>query len=125
MCGFLSSSFVQSKPPFCDGDHSLRAKGVLEWLRRREGAMKTFAGLIVALAMFAATETASAPSVTQVVIGRTEAASQANWVDRSSKGDRITPLVPARQAVLPPECEPPFSSLAKVPSQSFAARCFT
>ena len=87
--------------------------------------MKTFAGLIVALAMFAATETASAPSVTQVVIGRTEAASQANWVDRSSKGDRITPFAPARQAVLPPECEPPFSPLAKVPSQSFVARCFT
>jgi len=87
--------------------------------------MKTFAGLIVALAMFAATETASAPSVKQGRTGQTEAASQANWVDRSSKGDRITPFVPARQAVLPPECEPPFSTLATVPSQSFVARCFT
>src|SRR5215469_10413976 len=100
MCGFLSSSsdcpFVRPKPPFCDGDHSLWAKRVLEWLRRRDGAMKTFAGLIVALAMFAATETASAPSVKQGRTGQTEAASQANWVDRSSKGDRITPFVPAR-----------------------------
>ena len=87
--------------------------------------MKTFAGLIVALTMFAATETASAPSVKQGLIGQTEAASQANRVDRSLKGDRITPFVPARQAVLPPECEPPFSPLAKVPSQDFVARCFT
>ena len=87
--------------------------------------MKTFAGLIVALAMFAATETASAPSVKQGPIGQIEAASQADRVDRSSKGDRITSFAPARQAVLPPECEPPFSSLAKVPSQSFVARCFT
>src|SRR6516164_1818398 len=92
ICGFLSSSsgcpFVQPKPPFCDGDHSLWAKRVLEWLRRRDGAMKTFAGLIVALAMFAATETASAPSVKQGPIGQIEAAPQADRVDRSSKGDR-------------------------------------
>ena len=87
--------------------------------------MKIFAGLIVALAMFAATETASAPSVKQGLIGQTEAASKAHWVDRSSKGDRITPFVPAKEAVLPPECEPPFSPLAKVPSQNFVARCFT
>jgi hypothetical protein len=87
--------------------------------------MQIFAGLIVALAMFAATETASAPSVKPGLTGQPEAASQANRVDRSSKGDRITPVVPPRQAVLPPGCEPPFSPLAKVPSQDFVTRCFT
>jgi hypothetical protein len=87
--------------------------------------MQIFAGLIVALAMFAATETASAPSVKAGPIVQPEATSQADWVDRSSKGDRITPVVPAKQVVLPPECEPPFSPLAKVPSQDFVARCFT
>jgi hypothetical protein len=87
--------------------------------------MKTFAGLIVALAMLAEPGTASAPSMKPGLIGQPEAASQASRVDRSSKGNRITPVVPAKQAVLPPECEPPFSPLAKAPSQNFVARCLT
>src|SRR5437899_5458608 len=41
-----------------------------------------------------------------------ESASQASRVDRSRKSDRITVVVPATQPALPPECEPPFSSLA-------------
>jgi hypothetical protein len=54
-----------------------------------------------------------------------ESASQAGRVDRSRKSDRITVVVPAAQPVLPPECEPPFSSLAKLPSSNFSARCLT
>ena len=50
---------------------------------------------------------------------------QVNRVDRSRKTDRFRTVVPATEAVLPPECEPPFSPLAKLPSSNFSARCLT
>jgi hypothetical protein len=59
------------------------------------------------------------------LIAQPELASQASRVDRSRKADRITAVVPATQAVIPPACEPPFSPLAKLPSPNFIARCLT
>jgi hypothetical protein len=59
------------------------------------------------------------------LIGQPELASQASRVDRSRKADRITVVIPATEAVLPPACEPPFSPLAKLPSPNFIARCLT
>jgi hypothetical protein len=57
--------------------------------------------------------------------GQTGLASQASRLDRSRKADRITIVVPAGEALLPPECEPPFSPLARLPSPKLVARCLT
>jgi hypothetical protein len=68
--------------------------------------------------------TVTSPSESGKVVEQPELSSQAR-VDRSRKADRITVVVPATEAVLPPECEPPFSPLAKLPSSNFSARCLT
>ena len=71
-----------------------------------------------------AQRTVTSPSQSEL-IEQPDLPSQASGVDRSRKADRITIVVPAIDAVLPPGCEPPFSPLAKLPSPSFKARCLT
>ena len=67
----------------------------------------------------------TAPSSHQMGLhGELKLASQASRIDRSRKADRIR-VVPATQAVLSPECEPPFSPLAKLAPSNFIARCLT
>jgi hypothetical protein len=67
----------------------------------------------------------TAPSSHQSgVLREPELASQASRIDRSRKGDRIR-VVPATEAILPPECEPPFSPLVKLAPSNFIARCLT
>ena len=68
--------------------------------------------------------TVTSPSQSEL-IEQPDLPSQASGVDRSRKADRITIVVPATDAVLPPGCEPPFSPLAKLPPPSFKARCLT
>jgi hypothetical protein len=46
-------------------------------------------------------------------------------LDRSRKGDRITPVAPVIRTALPPGCDAPFSSLAKFSPPNFAGRCLT
>src|SRR6516165_3849259 len=55
--------------------------------------------------------------------GQPELESQAGRIDRSQKADRIKVVVRTTETVLPPGCEPPFSSLAKLRSPYFSARC--
>jgi hypothetical protein len=68
--------------------------------------------------------TVTSPSQSEL-IEQPDLPSQASGIDRSRKADRITIVVPATDAVLPPGCEPPFSPLAKLPPPSFKARCLT
>ena len=51
--------------------------------------------------------------------------SQASRIDRSHKSDRLNPVASVTRAALPPGCEPPFSSLAKLSVPTFIGRCLT
>jgi hypothetical protein len=54
-----------------------------------------------------------------------ELTSQAGRIDRSLKGDRINTVAPTVRPVLPPGCEPPFSTLVKPLRSDPVVRCMT
>lgn len=58
-------------------------------------------------------------------LGQLESISASSTIDRSRKGDRLAPLVPAGRAGILVGCEPPFSLLTRVPSSDFSGRCLT
>jgi len=59
-------------------------------------------------------------------IPQPEFISVASTVDRTHKGDRLSPLAPAAERkVILIGCDPPFSPLAKSPPSIFSARCLT
>jgi len=94
----------------------------------RGNLRRTVVGLsavaIIGLAMNFVVSLRAAPSQSGL-IAQSELVSQASSVDRSRKGDRITPVAPAIRAELPPGCDAPFSSLAKFSPPNFAGRCLT
>src|SRR6516164_10239413 len=59
-------------------------------------------------------------------IPQPEFISVASTVDRTHKGDRLSPLAPAAERkIILIGCDPPFSPLAKSPPLIFSARCLT
>jgi len=50
---------------------------------------------------------------------------QGNAIDRTLKGDRLSPVAPAAEHKPLLGCDPPFSRLAKGAPSPFSARCLT
>jgi hypothetical protein len=48
-----------------------------------------------------------------------------NNIDRSKKGNRLTPVAPSATNTVMVGCERPFSSLTTVSSSEFSMRCLT
>jgi hypothetical protein len=95
------------------------SRGNLRWTVVGFSAMA-----IIGFAMNSVVSLRAAPSQSELM-AQSELGSQANKVDRSRKGDRITPVAPVIRAALPPGCDAPFSSLAKFSPPNFAGRCLT
>jgi hypothetical protein len=115
MLTITKASFSAMRP--MPGDRASR--GNLRWT-----VVGFSAVAIIGLAMNFVASLRAAPSQSGL-IAQSELVSQASRVDRSRKGDRITPVLPVIRAALPPGCDAPFSSLAKFSPPNFVGRCLT
>jgi hypothetical protein len=80
-------------------------------------------GVAVAATLYAATFVVQPPELGTVV--QAEPVLLSNSVDRSKKGDRLTPGAPSAKVTVLVGCERPFSSLTTVSSSKFSMRCLT
>jgi hypothetical protein len=80
-------------------------------------------GVAVAATLYAGTFVMHAPE--QGTVTRYEPALLSSNIDRSKKGNRLTPGTPSAKATVLVGCERPFSSLTAVSSSKFSMRCLT
>jgi hypothetical protein len=77
----------------------------------------------VAATLYAGTFVMHAPKLGTVA--QYERALLGSSIDRSKKGNRLTPGTPSEKATVLVGCERPFSSLATASSSKFSMRCLT
>ena len=80
--------------------------------------------IVVGLTINSAPSPEAAPLYSQATLPSATVA-QANMIDRSQKGDRLAPAVPAAKIVLPRGCDSQVSPMTKLAPGQFIARCLT